>query len=100
MKAFPSRSHWKAEKSSVVDLTIDHEDRRQERKDFANRPKSRRLDDKVCFRDLRGTSDYYTFFLDCTDKHLSLNVKGPLANLQFKFKAIYEEESLTRMAIG
>ena len=81
MIAQPLRSH-------VVDLTKDHDDRRHERKSFASRPKSERHHDNVVFKDLHTTSNYDEFFENCTDKNRSLNTKGPMANLLFKFNSI------------
>jgi hypothetical protein len=78
-----------------IDLTIDRHERRHKRKKTV----SQLGRDPVFFKDLHVTSNYDKFFQKCIDHKLSLNVKGPLANLHFGFKAFDEaidEQSSTR----
>ena len=101
MKAFPSFHSVKNEtkpvknetKSSIslpnygkIDLNEDREDRRDARKLSARR--STNHSDEVRFVDLPFTSNYAAHLHDCITPGLTLNIKGILANLHFKFQAI------------
>lgn len=97
MKAFPSFHSVKNEKKPSIssslygnfDLTQDREDRRDERKLSASKG-ANQCHDEVFFQDLDFTSNYAEYFKDCITPGLSLNIKGILANLHFKFKVVDE----------
>jgi len=67
----------------LIDLKDSYEGRRVKRKNV----KAPRRKDPVEFVDLPGASDYDSFFAPCFPDDLSLNMKGPMANLFFSFKA-------------
>jgi hypothetical protein len=74
------------ETEGLVDLTIDRNVRRKKRKAYANRPDHLRQVDPVNITDLEIVCDYDEYFVKCIDPKITLNTKGPLANLWFGFK--------------
>jgi hypothetical protein len=83
-----SEIHTALETGGLIDLEIDRELRKRRRKKFSKRPDRLRLTDPVTLVDLDVVSNYDAFFSSSIDPKLSLNTKGPLANLWFGFKVI------------
>jgi hypothetical protein len=78
-----------------VDLSTDRVKRSIERK---NRAKMKRLSankrrDPVYVVDVHAIPDFDKFFKPCINEKMTLNVKGPLANLHFNIKAIDERSA-------
>lgn len=74
--------------SDGIDLSKCHGERREDRKNKQKLIK-RRTDD-IHFVDLPGTANYDDFFNEFIDDKLSLNIKGPFANLFWKFSVVNE----------
>jgi hypothetical protein len=77
----------------LVDLSIDRFERRKRRKKYSDRADHLRHVDPVYFVDLHIASDYNKYFSECIDLNISLNTKGPLANLWYSFQLVIEEKS-------
>jgi hypothetical protein len=90
-----SNIHTALDDEGLIDLSIDREERKKKRKIFGQRPdRLRHHGDSVHVVDLHIVCDYLKFFADCIDPLITLNIKGPLANLWFGFKLIdFEEEN-------
>jgi hypothetical protein len=82
--------HTALDTEGFVDLTVRSEVRKRQRKDFGNRPTHLRRVDPVYVVELHIVCDYNKYFLICIDPDITLNIKGPLANLWYGFKRIYE----------
>jgi hypothetical protein len=82
--------HTALDTEGFVDLTVRSEVRKRQRKDFGNRPTHLRHVDPVYVVELHIVCDYNKYFLICIDPDITLNIKGPLANLWYGFKRIYE----------
>jgi hypothetical protein len=84
-----SNIHTALDDEGLIDLSIDREERKKKRKIFGQRPdRLRHHGDSVHVVDLHIVCDYVKFFADCIDPLITLNIKGPLANLWFGFKFI------------
>lgn len=87
MKPHPSFSCYKKPVdltvSDGIDFLLSHADRRPARKAITKSTIRRK--DPVYFVDLKGTADYDAFFTPHLDKKMSLNTKGPSANLYWEF---------------
>jgi hypothetical protein len=78
--------------NDLVDLTIDRSKRRLERKNKTKMKRSSENErrDPVYVVDLHAIPDFDRFFKTCINENMTLNVKGPLANLHFDFHAVDE----------
>jgi hypothetical protein len=83
-----SEIHTALETGGLVDLEIDREVRKRRRKKYSNRPDRLRRGDPVSIVDLDIISNYDAYFYSTIDPDISLNTKGPLANLWFGFKVL------------
>lgn len=86
----PCPSYTNNQKKPIIDLTRDgidlsmsYDDRKNEKKVFYKQSKNRK--DRVYFVELGTTADYGGFFKEYLDDAMSLNTKGPFANLYWSF---------------
>lgn len=90
-----SKPNIKSDETIDLDKLVG--DRRVERK--ANNKRIQRRTDPVRFVDLKGTADYEAFFSPHLDPKLTLNTKGPFANLFWSFSKLEEDKSERRVSL-